>query len=145
MNEQYITGSYAFFKDIEGFEGRDKDIVIFDTEQDGSFTYTSEKDKDIFIWKQDTAEEMIAFMNKGLLLPSAVIVFLVPDIITRVGMTVELLPSIKPLIDKLDDAHKYIKVIYNAYVENNNFTLTNEQLMAAYDEYNRERAVYNNE
>lgn len=145
MNEQYITGSYAFFKDIEGFTGRDKDFVVFDTEQEGSFTYTSEEDKDIFIWKQDTAEEMIAFMNKGLLFPSAVIVFLVPDIITRVGMTVELLPSIKPLIDKLDDAHKYIELIYNAYVENNNFTLTNEQLMAAYDEYNRERAVNNNE
>ena len=37
--------------------------------------------------------------------------------------------------DNLDDKHKYEKVIYDSYIENGEFKLTDEQLQKAYLEY----------
>lgn len=36
---------------------------------------------------------------------------------------------------RLDERHRYEKTIYNAYIENGSFYLTDEQRRKAYDEY----------
>lgn len=61
--------------------------------------------------------------------------FLVPEFIKDLQITIDDLKLLKPLTDSLDDLHKYEKVIYDAYITNNNFYLTEEQLQNAYDVY----------
>lgn len=61
--------------------------------------------------------------------------FLVPTFIEAIGFTIDDLKKLQPLLDNLDDKHKYEKVIYNTYIQNNDFTLTDEQLQKAYLKY----------
>lgn len=61
--------------------------------------------------------------------------FLIPTFIEAIGFTIEDLKKLQPLADNLDDKHKYEKVIYDSYIQNNDFTLTDEQLQKAYLEY----------
>lgn len=61
--------------------------------------------------------------------------FLIPTFIEAIGFTIEDLKKLQPLADNLDDKHKYEKVIYDSYIQNNDFILTDEQLQKAYLEY----------
>ena len=54
-------------------------------------------------------------------------------------MTVDDLTQLDELFNKLDDKHKYEKIIYEAYKENCSFTLSEEQLSNAYAEYKKYR------
>ena len=65
--------------------------------------------------------------------------FLNPEFCKHINFTVEELPVFQELIDTMDEKHKYVKIIYDAYLKNKDFTLTNEQLNNAYIEYKRER------
>lgn len=65
--------------------------------------------------------------------------FLVPEFVNEIGMTIEDLKQLEPLAKALDTKHQYEKIIYDAYIENNKFELTEEQLNAAYSEYKKER------
>lgn len=66
--------------------------------------------------------------------------FLVPEFATELGLTIE---DITTLYDfyksKIDQRHSYQHDIYNAYVKNNAFTLTDEQRLVAYEAYKVER------
>lgn len=61
--------------------------------------------------------------------------FLIPDFIKEIGFTIEHLKQLKPLVDNLDDKHKYEKVIFDSYILNNDFILNDEQLQNAYKIY----------
>ena len=65
--------------------------------------------------------------------------FLVPEFIKEFKLSIDDLKRLKPIIPKLDDKHKYEEVIYNAYLENNDFILTNEQREEAFRIYNNSR------
>ena len=65
--------------------------------------------------------------------------FLSPEFAEYIGLTIEELKRLKPMFDDIDEKHKYEKVIFDSYVENNGFFLTDEQRLRAYDEYKRER------
>jgi hypothetical protein len=51
--------------------------------------------------------------------------FLVPGFCQEIGMNVSDLSKLAPLLELLDKQHEYEKIIYNSYIENNSFTLTN--------------------
>lgn len=53
--------------------------------------------------------------------------FLVPAVATELKLTIQDLKKLKPLITKLDVEHIYEEAIYEAYIENNGFFLTDEQ------------------
>lgn len=135
-NTEYKTGSRAFFDGIEGFKPSDSDWVSFDTNRSTNFCRHGNHET-LFIWKEDTAEEILAdLVEQGTSAnPAAVILFLIPEVIERIGMTFDKLPELTPFIEKLDNKHKYIEVIYNAYLDNEDFTLTEEQLQEAYENY----------
>lgn len=61
--------------------------------------------------------------------------YLVPEFIEYIGLTINDLHKLKPLVNKLDIKHIYEKSIYDYYIQNNNFTLTNEQLETVYNIY----------
>lgn len=47
--------------------------------------------------------------------------------------------TLKRIRDKLDDKHLYEAIIFDSYIENNAFKLSNEQLLKAYDVYKKYR------
>lgn len=63
--------------------------------------------------------------------------FLVPEVANYLGFTINHLKKLSPLIDFLDDKHRYEKIIFESYIENNDFFLTEEQRLKAYLEYQK--------
>ena len=47
--------------------------------------------------------------------------------------------KLKPLLKKLNDTHKYEQIIYDSYIENQAFILTDEQRKKAYQSYKESR------
>lgn len=131
-----LVGSNVFFKDIEGFNSKDIDILeLVDNPTD--FKYLRQfrfKDKCVFQWKNMPVDE---FIDAELLMnvPMSVCKFLCPEFIKLKGLTIEQLKRLQPLVDKMDEKHMYLKTIYDFYIENNDFILTDEQLNEAYNTY----------
>lgn len=65
--------------------------------------------------------------------------FLIKEFADYIGFTIEDLKTMEPLFKTMDDKHSYEKIIYDSYITNNGFYLTDEQLNAAYAEYKRKR------
>ena len=115
-----------------------KDIDILElVENPTGFKYQRQfrfKDKCVFQWKRMTPEEFIEVTLQNNT-PMEIGKFLVPDFIKEIGITIDHLKQLSFLIERLDDHHKYEKVIYDSYIANNDFTLTDEQLNDAYKMY----------
>ena len=71
--------------------------------------------------------------------PMVVGKFLVPAVARDLGLTTEDLRRLEDVMPLLDDRHKYEEVIFRAYLENNDFVLTDEQRQEAYRTYNKYR------
>lgn len=135
-----LVGSNVFFKDIEGFTSKDTDILEFvdnptDFKNVRQFKFP---DKCVFQWRKMPIDEFIA-MTLSRNFPMEIGKFLVPEFIELFNLSISDLKKLQPLVDMLDDKHKYEEVIYNSYVENNNFYLTGKQLKNAYDVYKKYR------
>ena len=135
-----LVGSNVFFKDIEGFTSKDVDILEFvddptDFKNVRQFKFPH---KCVFQWRKMPIDELIditLFRN----FPMEIGKFLVPEFIKEFKLSIDDLKRLEPIITKLDDKHKYEEVIYNAYLENNDFVLTDEQRQEAYKVYNKYR------
>ena len=135
-----LVGSNVFFKDIEGFTSKDIDILEFvdnpiDFKNVRQFKFPH---KCVFQWRKMPIDELIditLFRN----FPMEIGKFLVPEFIKEFKLSIDDLKRLEPIIAKLDDKHKYEEVIYNAYLENNDFVLTDEQRQEAYRVYNKYR------
>lgn len=137
-----LVGSNVFFKDIEGFTSKDIDILEFvdnptDFKNVRQFKFPH---KCVFQWRKMPIDELIditLFRN----FPMEIGKFLVPEFIKEFKLSIDDLKRLEPIISKLDDKHKYEEVIYNAYLENNDFVLTDEQIQEAYRVYNKPRTM----
>lgn len=65
--------------------------------------------------------------------------FLVPEFCKEIQFSIEDLKQLDNLIILLDDKHQYEKMIYDCYLENNDFILTKEQKDKIYNEYKKSR------
>ena len=135
-----LVGSNAFFKDIEGFTSKDIDILEFvdDPKDFKNVRQFKFPNKCVFQWRKMPIDELIditLFRN----FPMEIGKFLVPEFIKEFKLSMDDLKRLEPIIAKLDDKHKYEEVIYNAYLENNDFVLTDEQRQEAYRVYNKYR------
>lgn len=140
--KKIIIGSYPFFKDrFDDYTPKDIDVlylvdywVIDDTnvinyKRDGNdIFYMRNMSKDEFI--NDTIESRN---------PLRLGKFLVPEFIEYIHLTINDLRRLEHMFDSLDVKHSYQRYIYNAYVENDEFTLNNTQLLNAYEEYKKYR------
>ena len=84
-------------------------------------------------------KEQLLELHKGCKLGMCLGKFLIPEFNEKFGITVEDLKELSSLLDHLDDKHLYEKIIYDAYLENNDFSLTDEQRQNAYNEYKKHR------
>ena len=135
-----LTGSCLFFGNYPDFKPHDKDYIII--ERNPEYRYLRHlhgKDIDVFYnQKLSSTQEYINFaLDDGL--GMSVVKFLTPEFNKAIGFTINDLPKVKPLIDKLDEKHLYVKIIYEAYLENNDFILTQEQRDKAYTAYKEAR------
>ena len=144
MRTEYIVGSNAFFTGMAGFSPSDNDrlILVDDASECGiPFKTHSEmrlKGNCYFFYKRLPKDEMIdnCIASKD---PMVVGKFLVPAVARDLGLTIEDLRRLDGAMLLLDDRHKYEEVIFRAYLENNDFVLTDEQRQEAYRTYNKYR------
>ena len=137
-----LMGSTYFFSCYDDFHGGDIDeIEIIET---NAFNYVRQltgRGKCLFQLKKQNSKD--DYIDYALQSTTGMIVgkFLIPEFCEEIGMTIEDLPRLKPLIDYLDNKHKYEEIIFNSYIQNGAFFLTDEQRRAAYDSYKESRGV----
>ena len=141
MEKQILAGSCRFFNGIEGFEPKDRDYIRLQMTGNG-YDYIRQISTgrtcyfDVVVRPK---EEMIAYALSGNGPAMQAGKFLVPEFADYIGLTIEDLRQLKPLVDSLDGRHAYEKVIYDAYLANGSFTLTDDQLAQAYESYRKAR------
>lgn len=136
-----LIGSRYFFGKYRDFHSHDTDYIdIIDTNEFSEKRTIRGQGKDYFILKKKPKECLIQDALKSEL-PMVVGKFLVPEFNQLIGFTIDDLPRMLPLIEKLDEKHEYEKIIYNYYLENKSFTLTEEQRLEAYQSYRKSRGL----
>lgn len=139
--KQFIIGSKYFFDTYSDYITKDIDeLCIMDTfsPKETNVLNMKIKGKDVFFYRnmdkngfiKDTIESNV---------PMRVGKFLIPEFCEFIGFTVDDLKTFDAIFNKMDDKHKYEKIIYESYLENNDFTLTDEQRLKAYNEYKKRR------
>lgn len=139
MNK-YLMGSKYFFSCYDDFTSKDIDeIQIIETNEFNQVRQITGQGKCLFQLKKHPSKE--GYINWALQSQIGMVIgkFLIPEFNEAIGFTIEDLSRVKPLIDKLDDKHKYEEIIYNSYIENGTFSLTNEQREKAYKSYKKSR------
>ena len=135
---RFKVGSQAFFSQYPDFQPSDIDEVEFEDEPKLFKNFMQFRKKDntrcLFIWRKMSADEFVEYTLNSKL-PMELGKFLVPEVAEYLGFTIEHLKKLEPVVDRLDDKHKYEKIIYDSYISNNDFYLTQEQRDSAYKEY----------
>lgn len=142
--KKITIGSNIFFKDYVDYASHDVDYIVFEERptQYKNFMHINLKCKgtDTFYYRDMPKEEFIEYELKHCLkVPMAVGKFLVPELCEYKNITIEDLKRFQLAFDSMDNKHKYEQIIYQSYLENNSFTLTNDQRDKAYKEYKKLR------
>ena len=136
--QRFRVGSSYFF----GEQGTDIDEVEFEEEPRLYKNVLQFRKKDrkrcLFKWRKMTPDEFVEYTLQSKL-PMEVGKFLVPEVAEYLGFTIEHLKRLAPVVERLDEKHRYEKVIFDAYIQNGAFRLSSEQLEQAYKEYARTR------
>lgn len=136
----FAIGSRVFFSGMEGYVSKDKDEIALLDEftLKGNVLNIKLDGKDIFFFRNMDKEGFIQdALNSGV--PMRVGKFLVPEFASHLGLNMADLKRLKPLIDAIDEKHEYERVIYDAYLENGGFFLTDKQRENAYRVYKEKR------
>lgn len=137
---KYIMGSTYFFSCYDDFKSKDIDeIEIIETNNFKWYRQLTGQGRCLFqLNKQKNTQDYIEYALQSKL-GMVVGKFLIPEFCKEIGFTIKDLPKLRPLIDILDEGHKYEEIIYNSYIENNAFILKEEQRKNAYDCYKNSR------
>lgn len=147
MEKRFIAGSFCFFRDMPGFELHDLDYIIVTDEmfKDYHHIYWIEGGigKDYFYWKKNTPEWHINSLLSEKAFTLDIARLLVPAVAKELGITINMLQTLKPIAEKLkmefEGKYDYYRIILNAYLENNDFILTDTQRIEAYNSYKNSR------
>ena len=139
--KQFKIGSSYFFNEYPDYVSKDIDeLCIMNTFPNIKTNVLNMKikGKDVFFYRNmdkgrfiKEVEDTKVYMKLGK--------FLIPEFAEYINFTIDDLKQLEGLFNNLDEKHKYEKVIFDSYIENGDFTLTDEQRLAAYNEYKRER------
>ena len=138
--QRFRVGSQAFFSNMPGFTPGDLDELEFEEQPKlfRNFMQFRKKDKTycLFIWRKMSADEFVEYTLNSKL-PMELGKFLVPEVAEYLGFTIEHLKKLEPVVNRLDRKHRYEQIIYDSYISNNGFYLTDEQRNIAFEEYLR--------
>lgn len=131
-----LVGSRAFFSGVDGFKSDNRNFIKFVTNRaplrmesklsvHGNIVYRLLREPaSVMIQKAIESGNGLLFGN-----------FLVPAFAKEIGLTIDELKKLHPLATVLDSKHRYQTIIFNYYLENGAFSLTDEQRAEAYDAY----------
>ena len=147
-NPKIITGSAYFFSSMPDYAPKDIDYVTYQ-EHPLKFKFLHQITKpgmDLFIYNKDLIfEEHVKYLTarNSKVPPMSLCNYLNNDFIKMFfgSITIEQLKQLQPLVDKMDWKHRYLVMIYNFYILNNDFNLTDEQRLEAYKKYKAERKL----
>lgn len=135
-----LMGSRYFFSQYPDFNSKDIDeIEIVTTNRFQYMSHLRGKESCLFsLRKLSCAQDYIDYAltsNLGMVVGK----FLIPEFVHEIGMSIEDLPQLQPLIDILDAKHMYEKIIFDSYIKNGDFFLTDTQRDLAYASYKNSR------
>ena len=139
---KFLMGSRYFFSCYDDFVSKDIDeIELVDTSDFNNIRQLTGQGKCLFQMKRHSSKE--PYIEFALRSKTGMVIgkFLIPEFCEAIGFTVNDLPRLVPLIAKLDEQHKYEEIIFNSYIENSSFTLTDEQRSRAYKSYKESRGA----
>ena len=138
--DKFLIGSQYFFSCYPDFSSKDIDrLEIITTDEFQYVRQITGKGKCLFqLNKNRTKEEIIKWhinSDVGMIIGK----FLVPEVCAELGFTMSDLLRLRPLLKKLDSKHKYEEIIYESYIQNGSFVLTEAQRRMAYKSYKESR------
>ena len=137
-----LIGSQYFFSEYDDFQSKDIDeLQIIDTNEFAQMRQITGQGRCLFQMKRHSSKE--DYINWALKSQIGMVLgkFLVPEFNAAIGFSVTDLPKLLPLVEKLDDKHKYEEIIFNSYIQNGAFALTQEQRDEAYQSYKMTRRI----
>ena len=140
--EKFKIGSSIFFSEYDDYEIKDIDYVaIMDIFPFPNKIMVKIKigNDDIFMYKPDISKQEFIDEIYNTQVPMIVGKFLCPEFCKYINFSISDLKHLERFFNDLDEKHQYEKIIYDAYIENNEFKLTNEQRYKAYQEYKKYR------
>lgn len=132
----------AFFSQYTDFVPKDEDVLIIDDDPKEYRVMRQtrlKKGKCVFEWRSMGADEWVAYQLSHMETPMEFGKFLVPEVAEHIGITIEHLRRLEPVAETLDERHSYERIIYESYISNGSFALTQAQRDAAYEEYKKAR------
>lgn len=137
---KFLVGSKYFFNKFDDYNSKDTDwVIIEDNPQHYTNTMTMRgRGEDLMFFKNRSKQEFIN-MTLSSNLPMVVGKFLIPEFNEYIGFTIDDLILFDHQFNKIDDKHLYEKYIYECYLVNKKFTLTESQLEEAYKIYKKYR------
>lgn len=138
---EFKIGSSVFFSDYEDYTAKDNDkLCIMDNFpiKDTNVLNLKQNGDDVFFYKNMSKDEFIKDTIDSKV-PMRVGKFLSPEFCKYIGFEISDYAKLNEVFNNLDDRHQYEKIIRDAYIENNSFTLTDEQRLKAYEEYKGKR------
>lgn len=138
----HLIGSTRFFQGFEGFTPHDMDYLeIIETDEFKHVRRIRFNGNCYFQLRKKSSPEEYIEWDLQHSLGMALGKYLVPEVAQEMNLTVDKLELLRPFLDKLDVKHAYEKIIFDSYVINQSFTLTDEQLNAAYNSYLETRGL----
>ena len=133
----FTVGSQAFFKDKPDFKPHDKDLLMIVDEGNGfKFSKQLSTGSTCYIYLvKHSVKDILNFVLQDKVTPLQVCKFFVPEVSEFLGMTLANFKKLEPKVRKLTGKHQYYQIIFDAYVANGSFALSEEQLEEAYASY----------
>ena len=131
-----LVGSQYFFSQYTDFQSKDIDeLEIIETDEFQQMKQISSKERCRFIMRRHESKN--DYISWALQSKAGMIIgkFLIPEFCEEIGFTIEDLPQLAPLLERLDNKHQYERIIYESYLQNGAFYLTEQQRYAAYLSY----------
>lgn len=142
--KRYIVGSKYFFDKYPDYESKDTDYLIIEDPPFMPYKHMMVirgQGTDEFRYKPKSADEFIDYTLE-LNVPMVIGKFLVKEFCEDFGITIDHIKKLKPLVDQMDDKHLYVQYIYNVFMNNNRFDLTDEERDEAYKLYKEAKSQY---
>lgn len=138
--KQFDAGSKYFFYNYPGFSSKDIDVICITNDKNVPYWRLIRYPgvDHFYIWNTTKEQHIEQSLKRGSYFLGQ---FLIPEFNEYIGFTIEDLPRLEPLLRLLDEKHQYEAIIYNSYLENGEFKLTQQQRDQAYLSYKKSRVV----
>lgn len=153
-DDMLLVGSDYFFHNCEGYVPHDYDYIILIDKANSSYKPSFDSKDTLHIYSSHTKcdktfyyryekQDFINDIVNGIVPKYFLNKFLVPEVNEAIGFEFSELHALNYLFDELDDKHKYLKIIYDSYIENDEYYLSDSQRELAFNEYKKYRDIYN--